>query len=430
MEIKETIILSKEMMRYSKQTGKCKMSKPYHSDSYSSLTRLPIESTISKKYKDDQVHNKIKRLERTFRVLSKKKGPHSRANKQIVKFGAKAWGEVLGFKCDGLLHMLLWGNFSASPGYECEEGSAEDPCDVDEDSYLAGLVVAEGESVYDFCWYPGMSASDPVSCVFASTTRDHPNHIWDAWTGQLRCTYRAYDAMDEITAAFSNAFNPAGSKIFAGYNKSMRIFDVHRPGREFEQYSTLKGKNEGQAGIILAIAFSPAHTGLLATGSYSQTTAIYTEDNMELLYVLHGQQGGVTHDPYIMCWDVRKAVEVVYKLYRSSEDTNQRIYFDIDPGSQHLATGGQDGLVHVYDVQTGQWVSGFQAASDTVNGFSFHPFLPMATSSSGQRRFDVPDDDEVELHLPGDQNCLSVWSFSCHPTADNQTTIDNGPNSS
>lgn len=34
---------------------------------------------------------------------------------------------------------------------------------------------------------------------------------------------------------------------------------------------------------------------MLATGSYSQTTAIYAEDNMELLYVLHGQMGGVTH---------------------------------------------------------------------------------------------------------------------------------------
>lgn len=48
------------------------------------------------------------------------------------------------------------------------------------------------------------------------------------------------------------------------------------------------------AGIISAIAFCPAHTGMLATGSYSQTTAIYREDNMELLYVLHGQEGGVT----------------------------------------------------------------------------------------------------------------------------------------
>lgn len=43
------------------------------------------------------------------------------------------------------------------------------------------------------------------------------------------------------------------------------------------------------------MAFSPTHSGMLALGSYSQTTGIYREDNMELLYVLHGQEGGVTH---------------------------------------------------------------------------------------------------------------------------------------
>ncbi|XP_043817277.1 telomerase Cajal body protein 1-like isoform X6 [Manihot esculenta] len=130
-----------------------------------------------------------------------------------------------------------------------------------------------------------MTASDPVSCVFASTTRDHPIHLWDASSGLLRCTYRAYDAVDEITAAFSIAFNPAGTKIF----------DIHRPGREFEQYSTLQGNKEGQAGIISTIAFCPTHSGMLATGSYNQTAAIFREDNMELLYVLHGQEGGITH---------------------------------------------------------------------------------------------------------------------------------------
>ncbi|XVF05895.1 hypothetical protein REPUB_Repub06bG0001300 [Reevesia pubescens] len=111
--------------------------------------------------------------------------------------------------------------------------------------------------------------------------------------------------------------------------QNMLVFDVHRPGRDFAQYSTLQGNKEGQTGIISAIAFCLTHTGMLAKGSYSQTTAIYREDNMELLYVLHGQEGGITHvqflkdgnylytgtrkDPYIMCWDIRKAVEVVYK---------------------------------------------------------------------------------------------------------------------
>ena len=48
-------------------------------------------------------------------------------------------------------------------------------------------------------------------------------------------------------------------------------------------------------GIISMIAFSPSHLGMFATGSYSQTTAIYEEGNMEPLYILHGQEGGVTH---------------------------------------------------------------------------------------------------------------------------------------
>lgn len=49
------------------------------------------------------------------------------------------------------------------------------------------------------------------------------------------------------------------------------------------------------AGIISAMAFSPFPSGMLALGSYNQTTAIYREDNMELLYFLHGQEGGITH---------------------------------------------------------------------------------------------------------------------------------------
>ncbi|KAI3710337.1 hypothetical protein L2E82_40115 [Cichorium intybus] len=310
------------------------------------------------------------------------------------------------------------------------------PSSAYEDSFPATLALTEGEAIYDYCWYPYMSASDPVSCVFATTTRDHPIHLWDTTTGQLRCTYRAYDNMDEITAAFSIGFNPTGTKIFAGYNKSIRIFDIHRPGRDFEQHSTVQGNKDGQSGIISSIAFSPSHTGMLATGSYSQTTAIYREDNMEQLYVLHGQEGGVTHvqfskdgnylytggrkDPYILCWDIRNTVEIVYKLYRSIETTNQRIQFDTEPYGRYLGTGGQDGLVHIYDLQTGQWVSSFQAASDTVSGFSFHPYLPMAATSSGHRRFVGLDesDEESTLSLRDDENCASVWGFSVYSAED------------
>lgn len=38
---------------------------------------------------------------------------------------------------------------------------------------------------------------------------------------------------------------------------------------------------------------------------------------------------------------------------------------------------------------------------DTVNGFSFHPYLPLATTSSGHRRFGMQDEFEEESSLAG-----------------------------
>lgn len=74
----------------------------------------------------------------------------------------------------------------------------------------------EGETIYDFAWYPLMQPSEPASCCYLSTSRDHPIHLWDAFTGQLRASYRAYDHMDELAAAYCVAFSPYGDKIFAG----------------------------------------------------------------------------------------------------------------------------------------------------------------------------------------------------------------------
>lgn len=64
--------------------------------------------------------------------------------------------------------------------------------------------------------YPYMSSAEPATSVFVSTSRDHPLHMWDAFTGNLRATYRAYDHLDEVVAANSVCFNTSGDKIFAG----------------------------------------------------------------------------------------------------------------------------------------------------------------------------------------------------------------------
>lgn len=64
--------------------------------------------------------------------------------------------------------------------------------------------------------YPHMSSAEPATSVYVSTSRDHPLHMWDAFSGNLRATYRAYDHLDEVVAANSVCFNTNGNKIFAG----------------------------------------------------------------------------------------------------------------------------------------------------------------------------------------------------------------------
>jgi hypothetical protein len=45
--------------------------------------------------------------------------------------------------------------------------------------------------------------------------------------------------------------------------------------------------------------------------------------------------------------------------------------------------GGTDGKVQVFDLRTGEPVASHTVAADTVNGFHFHPFLPLAAIASG-----------------------------------------------
>ena len=112
------------------------------------------------------------------------------------------------------------------------------------------LQMLEGETIYDYSWYPFMSSYTPASCCFASSSRDHPVHLWDAFTGGLRCTYSAYDHLDEVTAAYSVAFSADGTELLTGFKNTVRIFSVDRPGRWCQTRSTVTNRGPKQKGII------------------------------------------------------------------------------------------------------------------------------------------------------------------------------------
>ncbi|KAK9842676.1 hypothetical protein WJX74_000538 [Apatococcus lobatus] len=288
-----------------------------------------------------------------------------------------------------------------------------------EDNLAPCLRMHEGETIYDYSWWPRMQASEPATCCFATTSRAHPVHLWDACTGQLRATYRAYDAVDEVTPAASVAFSPDGAAVWAGYNRTIHAWDVGRPGRDYSTIVTHRKRQDGQPGIISCISFSPSGD-LMAAGAYSGVAALYDPRSLEMLMTLSGHSGGITQvmfskdgnyvytgarkDCCIHCWDVRNSQEVLYTIQRNTPSTNQRIAFDIEPCGRHLVSGNESGELEAFDLRDGTLVGSHRVAEDTVNGFSFHPCLPLAAIASGQRRFpldlaDLPPDDPGALHF-------------------------------
>ncbi|KAL4220043.1 Telomerase Cajal body protein 1 [Mactra antiquata] len=297
----------------------------------------------------------------------------------------------------------------------------------------------EADTIYDFCWFPLMSSSQPDTACLCVTSKDTPVHLYDAFTGELRCSYRAYNHVDEVVAAHCINFNLDGSKLFCGFNKIIRVFDVTRPGRDFINRPTFA--KEGQRGIISCIDHSPTEPGLYAAGSYSRSIALYNEPDGSMICMYEGQQGGVTQvkfspdgtklysggrrDNEIICWDMRNPGHILFTLQRYVS-TNQRIYFDITSDGRYVVSGSNDGIVRIWDTTIPpiqhhihldpsiQPCMTFQAHKDTVNSVSLHPSLPVIATGSGERHFKtVTDHDEESMEqietLSDIDNSLRLW---------------------
>jgi WD40 repeat protein len=104
--------------------------------------------------------------------------------------------------------------------------------------------------------------------------------MWDRH-GNIFATYRAHDHMDELDSAVSLAFNVGGDRIYAGYNRMIRSFDVSRPGLEYTNHETCKSRKSqgGQKGIISCLSFNPDNSGCYAAGSYANSVSIYVENS-------------------------------------------------------------------------------------------------------------------------------------------------------
>jgi hypothetical protein len=339
---------------------------------------------------------------------------------------------------------------------ESEAGDASAAAAAHSPELCSTLTVRAPDSIYDYAWYPFMDSSNPATCCFASSSRDSPIHLWDAYTGASRASYIPYDHLDEVIAAQSIAFSPSGERLYAGFERAIRVFDVSRPGRECTLRPTCSTRRarDGLRGLISCFAFAPDAPQLFAAGSLAGTIGLYTESSKGLITELRGHTGGVTQcafsadgvrlysaarrDGAIQCWDVRLSGRVLATYHRASP-TNQKIGFELltPPAATALApmdngadsAGGatteavlsasQDGRVLLY--AQGAAPSTLLSFAEATSTATLHPYAPLLAVSVGERRYPLLSlDDEAAEEVEGaageggaqrHANGLTIWQL-------------------
>ncbi|XP_076234119.1 telomerase Cajal body protein 1 homolog isoform X2 [Calliopsis andreniformis] len=269
----------------------------------------------------------------------------------------------------------------------------------------ASLTIKEGGLIYDTCWYPFMNSWDPATCCFLSTSRESPIHLWDAFNGELRATYRAYNQVDEVEASISAHFINSGTEIWAGFKNALRVFNVERPGRQINTIQ-LKKDFPNASGLISCIRENPIMPGLVAFGTYSKLIGLYRDGPLctfktgngvtQIEFSACGTKmfSAVRRSNEFLCWDLRNPGVVLYSLQGRQSDTNQRIQFDIAPDGKQIVSGGTDGNIVVWELHQGteyrdlNVMHKIQLSRDCINGISLHKSLPIIATSTGQRLCD------------------------------------------
>jgi len=126
--------------------------------------------------------------------------------------------------------------------------------------------------------------------------RDQPVHLIDAYTAQIRATYRPYNNLDEMESPTVATFTPDGSRIIAGGFRSDRMIHVFHtaiPGRsdigetsDVWRLGKTRRSKDGQKGLVSSIALPPSSSGsssstsVFAVGTYSPGSIYIYDDRM------------------------------------------------------------------------------------------------------------------------------------------------------
>ena len=207
--------------------------------------------------------------------------------------------------------------------------------------------------------------------------------LWDVHSGKLLRTIQGYSRL-----IASNAFSPDGKLLVQGdANGMVRLYDVagNRYLTTFQAHS----------GLISCVRFSPDGRSFAScaddrvvrlwdTGSY-QCLKTFTLNTSDLWAIAFSPDGSLLATSGVIrkidLWDTRPdGPTAVLKELLSPDDEIWSLAFD--PTGKILACGYENGMVHLFNVETGRLLASFEHGSIKVVALRFSSNGKILVSSS------------------------------------------------
>lgn len=243
--------------------------------------------------------------------------------------------------------------------------------------------IASAEPVNAVISYPLFNLQDTSTALLLSSIRDHPLRLNSALGPHLVASYPLVSPTTEaFISPHSLIFEGDGTRILAGSDSLLSVFDISRPGDgpiSWLPTSSRKGPQSAKSGmsmrgIISALALEP-FSGILAAGTFSRRIGLYGSGGQgECIGVFRVE--GTEADEYIggrgvtqviwsqcgrylyiaerksdgvMIYDIRKTGQLLGWLEGRKAMTNQRLGVQVVSISggcgQQVWAGGIDGII-------------------------------------------------------------------------------------
>lgn len=298
--------------------------------------------------------------------------------------------------------------------------------------------IREAGTIYDIKFNPFFNSLYPQTCYFICTSKDHPIHLYNAYNGELLCSYCGYNHLDELTNAYSLCI--VNDKIYSGYKNMILTFDINIPGKNFQQFNTCKSKKskEGQKGILSTIDFNSEISNMFAVGSYNGSVYLYDIRNNEVINNIDNIEkngvtevkfnhkgdmlyiGGRNNDNCIYEYDIRMLNNNnPLSKYERKVNTNQLFRFVLSNDDKYLFSGNSDNKIRIYNTtkatttttttctlsnNNNEMINEINGFSDAVNSIDLHPYLPILLAGTGQRHFNIPTLEEERIDSDSDSD--------------------------